>query len=135
MLNNLTNEQLQAAIDSFRGGAHPQHRPHVDALLAEQIRRLNAEEILPKTEQPSVDEWEYVWCWLDKTNNYLTRLHHWGQMPNALEYVLSAFVGKFHEGQLAQWHVYGIYKRKDATPWQLITDSEGVLPQTVEEIN
>ena len=122
-MTNLTNTELQAAIDCILQRDSRRFSPqkdHLETLLAEQIRRLNAEEILPKI-QPAVKEWEYV-----------ASYHSNRSGVRASSRSISDILHGNDTGG-----TYGIYARQKGTslPWQLISDAMGILPETVEEIN
>ena len=140
-MTNLTNTELQAAIDSMADSkVGSTGYDHCKALIAEQIRRLNlpmvkpvkligldenfnevSETLNPPKIQPAVEEWEYViFC----TDGNCQPLHKMTYKPLSLRH--------FSNGR-----DYGVYKRLASSSgvWRLITDSEGILPETVEEIN
>ena len=139
MTNNLTNTELQAAIDCILQRDSRRFSPqkeHLDALLAEQIRRLNAKEILPKIErQPAVEEWEYVLAYKDDAA-HLRRSAWSAGVTSHDDTIAEAF--KMNSIKYSSTP-YGAYRRRvDYCPvgeWHLLTSSPGVLPETVDEIN
>ena len=152
MTNNLTNTELQVAIDSLKERRHPPLKEHLDALLAEQRRRLNlpmakpikvtgldenfnevSETLNPPKPQPAVDEWEYVLAyWSEPADRLIKSKYNLADMSNLdLTLINRALMA-------SRSNIYGIYKRplNSGERWKLITfNRSGVLPETVEEIN
>lgn len=133
-MTNLTNTELQAAInDATSWRLEPFVEKHINALLAEQIRRLNAEDNAPKI-QPAVEEWEYVLAYWNTVEMELRESTY--NLINTPRVAINLdLVIESDEAETGK--TYGIYKRpfKSGDWWKLISFSGGILPPTVEEIN
>ena len=138
-MTNLTNTELQAAIDAAelsRYGRQSPIKEHLKALLAEQIRRLNAEENAVKIE-PAVEEWEYVLAYWSEAQSKLKRTPLQGSQPRSSSYMIRFIFKMLYSDELSSSREYGVYQRIEGTrnPWLLVTDNTSNFPKTVEEIN
>ena len=130
-MTNLTNTELQAAISATINRGSSLYLKHLEVLHAEQIRRLNAEEIAVEIE-PAVDEWEYVLAYWSVSADRLIKSTYNANRESVVD--LSLIGNALANNASTE---FGLYKRplNSDDRWKLITYPNGVLPETVEEIN
>lgn len=128
MTDNLTNAELQAAINATSSHRSWGEKEHHTALLAVQLARL----------QPSAVECETL------TDDVTPLVHNNSQWETVLAWFRA---GKVHASQCTpkyileqgytKYQTYGLYTRliDSGEPWRLVTNSLGGMPETVEEIS